>query len=821
MNIQDLMDNKNVTSSSKMKKHNDVDSVDGYQLLMEDIELLNEEQRGMIDEKRFLTEKTPILLIACAGSGKTRVVVLMIAYMVLKYKCNPLHFYISTFTNAGSEEMKTRLRKYLTKRQITELIIGTFHAIAKKKLGTISTDIHHVVQDSHDVYLANYCEALKAEGDNGSRYIFVDEYQDIDDTQNEIIEQLYTHARLLVAVGDDQQNIYTFRKTNIKHILNFEANHENAIMKQLIKNYRSQAFITEFANIVLKYNKNKIDKTIISANDGKRYPIVIYSYYKGNECGELLEKFKDVISKKGYEGLHNYAIIARNNYILNNIEQAFAAKNIPTHQIKTESDNQRARNGCVDNNGRVVLSSMHGVKGLEYDNVFIIEMNQGTIPGCSDEEEERRLFYVSVTRAKKKLYIGYEENKASTFLNEVMSDPDSKNIILKHELGFTGEKGTGVKPAKHVVDNAINKLNINDYNVISNEIFNHKIFTPIIETVNIPIQSLLLSICDSRKFFVSNIHSTFNMMLKTLVQRHVSRHIATANGTKIIKDDFYYLAACIARVKYQITRKNASAKKESKGNNYIDERGILDKIMDTDYHGIVEYDYAISLSNFNEIAAKEVVEYIVNAYTTSIMTFDYRLINDIKRCYQKFKSSKTNSQVLSDLFVISVIKEFHHGRKSLQHVMNFSDVYDTQKLNRSDFEGNESWINEIETTINSEIYDRINPLKDEIKMLETQYIISDVTGVVAMIDLIIDDCVYEIEPSASEFPEIHTVLKILGYASMLRRKGIIMNMCCIYNPLLGKMFRWDISTWMNHDKLVEHYDMKLNEWKNDIDSDTD
>ena len=60
--------------------------------------------------------------------------------------------------------------------------------------------------------------------------------------------------------------------------------------------------------------------------------------------------------------------------------------------------------------------TMHAAKGLEFDTVFVIEADEGSSPykkAVTDEEieEERRLFYVAMTRAKRKLIISYEEKK--------------------------------------------------------------------------------------------------------------------------------------------------------------------------------------------------------------------------------------------------------------------------------------------------------------------------------------------------------------------------------------------------------------------------
>ena len=89
---------------------------------------------------------------------------------------------------------------------------------------------------------------------------------------------------------------------------------------------------------------------------------------------------------------------------------------------------QQRGNGTGD---RVTCLTMHGAKGLEYEVVFVIESNEGVTPykkaGTPEElEEERRLFYVAMTRAKKKLFITYVKEKngksktPSRFIDELL-----------------------------------------------------------------------------------------------------------------------------------------------------------------------------------------------------------------------------------------------------------------------------------------------------------------------------------------------------------------------------------------------------------------
>ena len=88
----------------------------------------------------------------------------------------------------------------------------------------------------------------------------------------------------------------------------------------------------------------------------------------------------------------------------------------------------------------IVLHTIHGAKGLEFNTVFIIGANEGTLPYrkaklAGELEEERRLFYVAMTRAKKRLIITYIKEKngknvsSSRFLYELAGSQNRKNDV--------------------------------------------------------------------------------------------------------------------------------------------------------------------------------------------------------------------------------------------------------------------------------------------------------------------------------------------------------------------------------------------------------
>jgi len=220
---------------------------------------LNEEQLQIIYDNSFLKQKSALCIIACAGSGKTTTIITKIVDMIKNFNCVPEHFFITTFTRNAASEMKSRLKEYLSDDEILKMTIGTFHSIAYKNVSQYLNN-KQLIEDHIEKYLYDYEKLLD---DNvykekqQHKYIFIDEYQDINIIQEKIIRKLYKNALLLITVGDDQQNIYTFRNTNIKYILEFTNNYINSKYYYLTKNYRSQQNIITLANIVLKYNLNK------------------------------------------------------------------------------------------------------------------------------------------------------------------------------------------------------------------------------------------------------------------------------------------------------------------------------------------------------------------------------------------------------------------------------------------------------------------------------------------------------------------------------------------------------------------------------------
>ena len=231
--------------------------------------------------------------------------------------------------------------------------------------------------------------------DLGLQWIIVDEVQDSDQKQLDFIEALKDAQTRFFAVGDPNQVIYSWRGTApnmffmIKH--RFEAKELS-----LPVNYRSSDVILEAANRFLQFGGK------IEGNGIKGDKILIKNHYDPFIEAEYLT---ERIRKLHEDGLHysQIAVFYRVQKQAEILEKVFERAELPF----TFSN--------VGKEGEVIhFMTLHASKGLEFDYVFIVGLNQGLIPlrctGMEQEEEEMRLFFVGLTRARKNLELSYYTN---------------------------------------------------------------------------------------------------------------------------------------------------------------------------------------------------------------------------------------------------------------------------------------------------------------------------------------------------------------------------------------------------------------------------
>ncbi|MGH8583673.1 MAG: UvrD-helicase domain-containing protein [Gammaproteobacteria bacterium] len=466
-------------------------------------------------QQRIVAERPDAhrLVLAGPGSGKTRVIVHRIAFLLRVLREPAQAIVVLAFNRAAAWEIRRRLHG-LVGHDATGVTVLTYHGLALRLTGTSLAGLaEHGLEADFDGLLDAALALLEgkkaAAGDldelrerllAGYRYILVDEYQDIDARQYALIGALAgrtlkdSDAKLtLLAVGDDDQNIYAFRNTSNEFIRRFQQDYQ-AETEYLVENYRSTRHVIAAANRLISATTERMKLG---------QPIRINHERAGEPAGGRWERLDTLVQGRVHildvpvdpraqaecamaevrrlKGLDNatdwseYAILARNRATLAPIRAWCEVEGVryrmpdresgqprlhqtregrALHALLKAKPQRRVRHTALrrwfhrrfagrgtDNpwvslldqfidevrltwpeiqvpsgllidalyefgnearrseRGRIVLSTVHAAKGREFRHVMILDggdWRQAT-------EEERRLYYVGMTRARETL----------------------------------------------------------------------------------------------------------------------------------------------------------------------------------------------------------------------------------------------------------------------------------------------------------------------------------------------------------------------------------------------------------------------------------
>jgi ATP-dependent DNA helicase RecQ len=223
------------------------------------------------------------LVLAGPGSGKTRVIVHRIAYLLRVLRVSPGRIIALAYNRGAAIQLRRRLLA-LAGEDARGVLVMTYHAMALRLTGTSlagaertasTIDFTKMLQEAIDLLEGKGSSLTDADEIRdrllqGYEYIFVDEYQDIDEQQYALVSALAGRRRAdadsklsIMAVGDDDQNIYSFKGANIEFIRRFRADYEGELT-YLVENFRSTQNIISAANHVVQRgaDRMKVDHPI-------------------------------------------------------------------------------------------------------------------------------------------------------------------------------------------------------------------------------------------------------------------------------------------------------------------------------------------------------------------------------------------------------------------------------------------------------------------------------------------------------------------------------------------------------------------------------
>lgn len=475
-----------------------------------------------------------LLLLAGPGSGKTTVIIHRCAYLLEVQRIPAHQILVLCFNHSSSILIKKRL-KNLVGRAARGVTIATYHGAAMRLTGTSIRDMTESGKKEEIPFNRIIEEAialLRGEKDipgiekddlrdrliAGYSHILVDEYQDIDEAQYDLVSAIAGRTlgeedgRLaIMVVGDDDQNIYTFRGANVRFIRKFQEDYGKNIL-YLVENYRSTRHIIDAANALIKANQDRMKSaTPITINKdrfgnlpGGRWEVLDPA---GKGCVGVVT-VRDGVHQSGYiksemdriqaldsnTAWTDFAVLARTKAPLNTVRSVLEKAGhplrlsldevFPMHRVREfrltlewlktrEKENARAsalkeelvnRNPGTTTNGwwqlmdsffdglmdetadattpvtRVIdhlydfvaeqrrekalgqgifLSTIHSAKGMEFPHVFILDGDWNHPMTPVQREEERRILYVGMTRARETLHLLKIPGRANPFLQEI------------------------------------------------------------------------------------------------------------------------------------------------------------------------------------------------------------------------------------------------------------------------------------------------------------------------------------------------------------------------------------------------------------------
>ena len=392
--------------------------------------------------------------------------------------------FITNFKTDGYTEMQFAVMKESTQNVRTKLFLEICQACYleyQKALQEIqAVDFEDMINDS--ARALRECAEMKQR--LGFKYIIVDEYQDISRQRFDLTKALREVCDAkVIAVGDDWQSIYAFSGSDITLFTQFQEKMGPAAMLRIENTYRNAQELIDIAGSFVQKNPAQITKTLHSA---KRIedPVIIYSY-------DASYKRYGMDSRSGANYNRGRAIEAALDHIVEARRlrtQEAAREDVPARKSdsgKTKADPVRVlilgrynfdgyKLEQTDlftyrgkGKGRRIVSkkypelqitfmTAHASKGLGYDEVIVINGQGGTygFPSKIEDDpvlslvlredrsyayaEERRLFYVAMTRTKNRVYFIAPLQEPSEFLLELLRD--YKNVRLDDCADFVGEE---------------------------------------------------------------------------------------------------------------------------------------------------------------------------------------------------------------------------------------------------------------------------------------------------------------------------------------------------------------------------------------------
>lgn len=279
------------------------------------------------------------------------------------------------------------------------------------------------------------------------KWVIVDEFQDISTARFRLLQAILdkTDAKLMV-VGDDWQSIYRFTGSNISFVKNFgnyfgkveNRNFNSSVRFKLTQSFRFNNKIKDFSNEFIRSKKIQVDKKVTVPRKNKVDENQIWIHWRRYSATRF-EKIKEIVQ------------LISNNASKDNIYILSRYRTVSDHMpsgAQLKELQEIVKNSSFSN--EIKVDSVHTSKGRESEIVILSDLDSGRFgfppsrfddplmelvaPYSSKAEieefgEERRTFYVALTRAKKQIHIISDEANPSIFIKEIIGSKKLNSLV--------------------------------------------------------------------------------------------------------------------------------------------------------------------------------------------------------------------------------------------------------------------------------------------------------------------------------------------------------------------------------------------------------
>ena len=440
---------KSINDKVRLHREHDTTLIYTYSSYQDNKEITKHLQE-MLEEKGFVlnhrsNKEIMEKLIASEESRYIRRLVSLICRFITNFKTNG--YTVDEFSRMYHSTKNVRSRLFLN---ICEDCYLEYERYLKENK---AVDFEDMINESARVLK----EVKEMKKKLHFKYIIVDEYQDISRQRFDLTTALseVTDAKI-IAVGDDWQSIYAFSGSDISLFTKFEEKMGYAKLLKIVRTYRNAQDVIDIAGNFIQKNPSQIEKSLISP---KRIidPVIIYTYdgtykkYNDNRKSGALyatasaveTALEQIIAFNRAEGKREgedgtILLLGRYGFDGDHLEKS------GLFEYKTRGSKLKSvKYPKLD----ITFMTVHMAKGLGYDNVIVVNGKNETygfpskieddpvlsfvIKGDNsiDYAEERRLFYVAMTRTKNRVYFIAPEQNPSEFLLEIKHD--YKSVVLK------------------------------------------------------------------------------------------------------------------------------------------------------------------------------------------------------------------------------------------------------------------------------------------------------------------------------------------------------------------------------------------------------